>query len=55
MGRRITVPMSFSRSGLVIDDMLAYMLDKLDAANVKVVLCIGVQHCLTVYTVWSDA
>ena len=35
--------------------MLAYMLDKLDAADVKVVLCIGVQHCLTMYTAGSDA
>lgn len=31
------------------------MLDKLDTAHVEVVLCVGVQYCLTVYAAGRDA
>lgn len=31
------------------------MLDELDTAYVEVVLCIGVQYCLTVYAAGRDA
>ena len=34
--------------------MQAYLLDKLDTAKVEVVLCIGVQYCLTVYAARCD-
>ena len=42
------------RMAMLPSGMQAYMLDKLDTAEIEVVLCIGIKYCLTVYAAWCD-